>query len=106
MWHARPHIKPGIDTAGYGALDVSSRVIEQHFVVADVNANGRQPGKTSLERRREWIVRVGVPQIGMHQFGDLLLRKVRIGVRPCLVRRAREGQISDGRECSRTSTTG
>src|SRR5258706_11149176 len=43
MWHAHPHIKPGIDTSGNSALDVSSRVIEQHFVVAGVNANGRQP---------------------------------------------------------------
>jgi hypothetical protein len=24
MWHARPHIKPGIDTGGNGTLDVSS----------------------------------------------------------------------------------
>src|SRR5260370_42330393 len=24
MWHARPHIKPSIDTVGHGALDVSS----------------------------------------------------------------------------------
>src|ERR1700752_4515778 len=42
VWHARPHIKPGIDTGGRRPLDVSSRVIEQHFVVANVNANGRQ----------------------------------------------------------------
>jgi hypothetical protein len=61
MWHACPHIKPSIDTMRHGALDVSSRVIEQHFVVADVNADGRQPGKASLERRRSWIVRVGAP---------------------------------------------
>ena len=95
MRHAGPHIKPGIDAVGDGTLDITSRVIEQHFVVADVNADGRQPGKTSLERRREWIVGVGAPEIGIHQSAYLLLRKVRIGVRTGLVRSARERQISD-----------
>jgi hypothetical protein len=41
MRHARPDIKAGIDAGGHGALDIASRVIEQDFVVADVNANGR-----------------------------------------------------------------
>ena len=33
----------GIDTGGHGTLDISSRVIKQDFVVADVNADRRQP---------------------------------------------------------------
>jgi hypothetical protein len=37
------HVKAGIDAGGHGTLDVSSRVIEQHLVVADVNADGSKP---------------------------------------------------------------
>jgi hypothetical protein len=34
--HPHPHLQPGIDTSCDGTLDVSQRIIEQDFVVADV----------------------------------------------------------------------
>lgn len=43
MGHPHLHVKPGIGACGHGTLDVSLRVIEQDFVVADVDADRRQP---------------------------------------------------------------
>ena len=43
MGHPHPHLELSIDTGRNRALDMSSRVIEQYFVVADMNADRRQP---------------------------------------------------------------
>ncbi len=53
MRHPHPDIKPGIGSGGNGTLDIAARIIEQDFVVADVNADGRQPGKLPVERRSQ-----------------------------------------------------
>src|SRR5882762_5034714 len=61
MWHAHPHISPGIDACGNCTLDISERVVQQHFVVTDVNADGWHPGKLTAEGRSQWMLRVGAP---------------------------------------------
>src|SRR5258708_35825493 len=38
MWHPHPHISSSIDGCGNCMLNISERVVQQHFVVTDVNA--------------------------------------------------------------------
>jgi hypothetical protein len=48
MRHFQPHIKPGIKSGTNGTFDILARIIQQHFVVSDVNAEGGEP------ERRAW----------------------------------------------------
>src|SRR5258708_29939705 len=75
MWHPHPHISSGIDGCGNCALNISERVVQQHFVVADVNAGGRHAGVSTVEGRSQWLSRVGTPQVGMNEFRDLRASK-------------------------------
>src|SRR5690242_16890526 len=61
MWHPHPHIGSGIDARGNRTLDISERVVQQHFVVTDVNAGGRQAGVSTVKGRSQWLARVGAP---------------------------------------------
>src|SRR5712671_4494301 len=61
MWHPHPHISSGVDACGNCALNVSERVVQEHFVVTDVNANGWHPGKLTVEWRSQRMSRVGTP---------------------------------------------
>ena len=61
MWHPHPHINPGIDACGNCTLNVPKRVVQQHFVVTDVNADGRDAGVSTEEGRSQWMFRVGAP---------------------------------------------
>jgi hypothetical protein len=40
MWHPHPDINSGIEACGNCTLNISERVVQQHFVVTDVNAGG------------------------------------------------------------------
>jgi hypothetical protein len=61
MWHPDPHISSGIDACGNCTLNISERVVQQHFVVTDVNAGGRHAGVSTVKGRSQWMSRVGVP---------------------------------------------
>ena len=90
VWHPCPHIDPGIDPSGKGALNIPERIIEQYFVAAYVNADGRHAGKASPERRGQWMFRVGGLEVGIHEFRDLRAGEEGIGFRTRLIARARE----------------
>ena len=49
MGHPHPHIDPGIDACGDCALDISERIVQQHFVIADVNADRWHAGKSAVK---------------------------------------------------------
>ena len=98
MWHPHPHIKPGIDACGNCTLNISERVVQQHFVVTDVNAGGRHAGVSTVKGRSQWISRVGAPQVGMHEFRDLRASKKGIGIRARLVGRARKSEVGNRRQ--------
>jgi len=66
MWHPHPHISPGIDACGNCTLNISERVVQQHFVVTDVNSGGRHAGVSTVKRRSQWISRVGAWKRGSH----------------------------------------
>jgi hypothetical protein len=61
MRHPHPHISPGIDARGNCTLNVSERVVQQDFVVTDVNAGGRYAGVSTVEGRCHWMIRLGAP---------------------------------------------
>jgi hypothetical protein len=61
MWHPHPHISSGIDACGDCTLDTPERVVQQHFVVADVNSGRRHAGMSTVKWRRQWLSRVGAP---------------------------------------------
>jgi hypothetical protein len=50
------------------------RIVQQHFVVTDMNADGWHPGKVTVEGRSQWMFRVGVAfggtDHGAHRGGD------------------------------------
>jgi hypothetical protein len=48
-----------IDPGGNGTLNIPERIIEQYFVVTDVNVDGRYAGKSSVEGRSQGMIRVG-----------------------------------------------
>src|SRR6267378_1083794 len=72
---------------------------------ATARSTYRRESSSSTSSSPTWIRMGGNPE-KRPRSGDLLLRKVRIGVRACLVGRAREGQISDGRECRHCNKSG
>jgi len=39
--HALPHVDAGIDASGNSALDVPSRIVQQHFIAPDMHADRR-----------------------------------------------------------------
>jgi hypothetical protein len=45
VWHSHPHIEP--------TLNIPERIIEQYFVVTDVNVDGRYARKSSVEGRSQ-----------------------------------------------------
>src|SRR5260221_6328415 len=98
MWHPHPHISPGIDACGNCTLNISERVVQQHFVVTDVNAGGRHAGKSAVKGRSQRMFRVGAPQVGMHELRYLRASKKGIGIRARLVGRARKSQVGDRRQ--------
>jgi len=98
MGHPNPHIGTGVDACGSRTLDISERVVQQHFVVADVNACGRHAGVSTVKRRSQWLSRVGAAQVGMHEFRYLRARKKGIGIRARLIRRSRKGQVGNRRQ--------
>ena len=59
MRHPHPHISPGIDACGKRTLNKSERVVQQHFVVTNVNADGRHAGVATEKGRSQWMARVG-----------------------------------------------
>jgi hypothetical protein len=89
--HAQPHVEPGIDACGNCTTDISNRIVQQHFGVTDMNADGWHPGKVTVEGRSQWMFRVGASQIGMHERLDLRAREEGIGIRARVIGRARQG---------------
>jgi len=61
MWHPHPHISSGIDAYSNCTLNISERVVQQHFVVTDVNAGGRHAGVSTVKGRSQRMSRVGAP---------------------------------------------
>jgi hypothetical protein len=58
---SHPHISSGIDACGNCTLNISERVVQQHFVVTDVNAGGRHAVVSTVKGRSQWMSRVGAP---------------------------------------------
>ena len=79
MGHPHPDINSGIDACGNCTLTIAERVVQQHFVVTDVNAGGRHAGVSTVKGRSQWMSRVGAPYVGMHEFRDLRASKKGIG---------------------------
>jgi hypothetical protein len=69
--HPPPQIEPGIDSGSNGTVNISARIVEQYFVVTNVNAERRHAGKASLEGRSQRLSWVGGFEVGMHEFRDL-----------------------------------
>jgi hypothetical protein len=61
MWHPHPHISSGIDACGNCTLNISERVVQQRFVVTDVNPGGRHAGVPTVKGRSQWMSSVGAP---------------------------------------------
>ena len=59
MWHPHPYINPDIDACGNCTLSIAERVVQQHFVIAQMDADGWDPGKLTVEWRSQWMFRVG-----------------------------------------------
>jgi len=66
MWHPHPHISSGIDSRRNCMLNISERVVQQHFVVTHVNAGERHAGGSTVKRRSQGISRVGAWKRGSH----------------------------------------
>ena len=98
MWHPHPNVDPGIDARGSGPLDEPERVVEQHFVVTDMNAGRRHAGKSTEERRSQWLFRVGASQVGMNELRDLRAREKRIGIRARLIGCVRKSKVGNRRQ--------
>ena len=71
MWHPHPDISARIDACRNSTLNISERVVQQHFVVTDINARRRHTGKSTVKGRSQRISRVGDPYVGVHEFRDL-----------------------------------
>jgi hypothetical protein len=95
MCHPHPHISSGIDACGNCTVNKSERVVQQHFVVTDVNAVGRHAGVSTVKGRSQWMSRVGASQVGVHEFRNLRASKKGIGIRARLVGRARKSEIGN-----------
>ena len=100
MWHPHPHIDPGIDGRGDCTLNIPKRVVQQHFVVTDANADGRHAGVSTVEGRSQGMIRIGTPEVGMHEFRDLRTGKEGIGIRARLVGCARKSEVGNRRQHS------
>src|SRR5882724_8393154 len=100
MWHPHPHISSDIDARGCSTLNIFERVVQQYFVVTDVNAGSRHAGELTVEGRSQRLPRVGAPQVRLHEIRDLRTSKKGIGVGARLVGRARESEIGNRRKHS------
>jgi hypothetical protein len=78
MRHSHPYVELCVDADRDGALYIAARVVEQHFVVSNVNADRRQAGQITVERRGQRIPRIGLAQIGADEPGSLRLGEVEI----------------------------
>src|SRR5712671_5955111 len=58
MWHPHPHISSDINACSNRTLNKPERVIQQHFVVTDINACSRHAGKSAEKGRSQWLFRV------------------------------------------------
>jgi hypothetical protein len=66
MDHTVPHIHACIHTCGHCMLHEADRVVEQQFVVADMDTDRREPGQIGVEGRRKGIGRILTVQIRLH----------------------------------------
>jgi hypothetical protein len=48
MWHPHPHVGSGINACGNCTLNISKRVVQQHFIVTDMNAGGGHAGVSAI----------------------------------------------------------
>ena len=48
MGHAHPYVQRRIDARRDGALYIAARIVEQHFIVPDLNADRGQGGQISI----------------------------------------------------------
>ena len=49
MRHPYPHIKFGINTRANCPINIPARVIQENFVIADMNADGRHARKSTMQ---------------------------------------------------------
>jgi hypothetical protein len=49
VWHSHPYVELGVDARNNGALDVPSRVVEQHFIISHVDADWGQPRQIPIK---------------------------------------------------------
>jgi hypothetical protein len=91
------HTSTRASTPAANAFDEADRVVEKHFVVADLYTDRREASQVGKERRGERIARIVTVEIRPHQLGDLRSCEVRVGDR---TRRPTFGQreVCDGRQ--------
>jgi hypothetical protein len=58
-----------IDTRGDRLGNVLARIVKQDFVLADVDADRRKPGQTTVERRNQWVGEVVVAEVEVGELG-------------------------------------
>jgi hypothetical protein len=102
MGHAFPDTQFGIDASGDRALKVTARIVEQNFVIADMDAYRWQSSQVSVEWRGQWVLRVGVTQIGTNQPFNLCSDKIWVSLRPGLEPFTCERQVGDRRKDRRS----
>src|SRR5882762_5037225 len=93
MRHSQPYVQRGVDARRDGTLHVTARVVEQHFVVSNVNADWRQAAQITEQRRRQRILRIGLTQIRRDEPGRLRLGEIRIRFRSYLVTLTRKREV-------------
>ena len=67
MRHALPDIERGIDVGCDGTLDVLSCVVQQHLVVADMDADRRQASELAIQGGRRGVRGYAMAQVGGDQ---------------------------------------
>jgi hypothetical protein len=97
MRHSLPHVQSGVDACGDGALDISKRVIEKHFVIPGLYTDGRKADEIPVEGRGYRILRVMALQIGLEEALGLLPDEVGVRVCTSLPTRAGQREIRDRR---------
>jgi hypothetical protein len=77
--HPLPHVQFGADASGFRRRGIAAGVVEQHFVLADVQKDGRQIGKIAMERRDARITWIVLAEIQVRGGGERRAREERIG---------------------------
>src|SRR5712692_1087850 len=98
MRHSHPNVQLGVDARRDGALYIAARVVQQHFVVSNVDADWRQTGQISVERRGQGILRIGYTQIGPDEPSRLEFGEVQICLRSRVEALACKREVSYRRE--------